>query len=75
MARGTLGAGVSSEQLVIRKTSGFRDAVLWNLGAEKAPTMADLGDGEWRKYVCVEAGAIGEPVRTGRAAAPRAEQP
>ena len=24
--------------------------------------MADLGPGEWRHYVCLEAGAIGTPV-------------
>lgn len=28
--------------------------VLWNIGAEKAGGMKDLGDGEWIKYVCVE---------------------
>ena len=50
------------EQLVVTKTAGFRDAVLWNLGEAKAPSMSDLGSGEWRHYVCVEAGAIGSPV-------------
>ena len=24
--------------------------------------MADLGQGEWRRYVCLEAGAVGQPV-------------
>lgn len=47
--------------LVVRKR-GLRDAVLWNLGEAKAPTMADLGAGEWRHYVCLEAAAIAEPV-------------
>ena len=55
-------AGAPKEQLVIDKTPGFRDAVLWNLGEAKAPTMSDLGTGEWRNYVCIEAGAIGTPV-------------
>ena len=50
------------EQIVVTKSAGFRDAVLWNLGEAKAPSMSDLGEGEWRKYVCVEAGAIGTPV-------------
>ena len=36
--------------------------VLWNLGEVKAPTMKDLGEGEWRNYVCLEAGAIGTPI-------------
>ena len=49
-------------ELALTKTAGFRDVVLWNLGEAKAPSMSDLGEGEWRKYVCVEAGAIGTPV-------------
>ena len=28
----------------------------------KAPGMADLGEGEWRRYVCLEAAAIGDKV-------------
>ena len=46
----------------IAKSGGFRDVVVWNLGEQKAPEMADLGEGEWRHYVCIEAGAIGEKV-------------
>tara|TARA_B110001452_G_scaffold148979_1_gene124004 strand:+ start:2675 stop:3571 length:897 start_codon:yes stop_codon:yes gene_type:complete len=42
---------------------GFRDVVLWNLGADKASSMSDLGPGEWRRYVCLETGAVGSPVR------------
>ena len=45
----------------MRKT-GFRDVVVWNLGEAKAPSMADLGAGEWRHYLCLEAGSIGQPV-------------
>ena len=41
----------------------LRDAVLWNIGGEKAAAMADLGAGEWEHYVCLEAGAVGSPVR------------
>jgi glucose-6-phosphate 1-epimerase len=52
----------AAEQLAIRKSSSFRDVVLWNLGEAKAGGMADLGPGEWRHYVCLEAGAIGTPV-------------
>eukprot|EP00965_Chrysotila_dentata_P217353 6189942-Pleurochrysis_carterae.AAC.3 len=48
-------------RLQLRK-HGFRDAVLWNLGPEKASDMSDLGRGEWKHFVCVEAGAIGSPV-------------
>jgi glucose-6-phosphate 1-epimerase len=49
-------------KLIVSKSPAFRDVVLWNLGEAKAPSMADLGEGEWRRYVCLEAGAIGTPV-------------
>jgi glucose-6-phosphate 1-epimerase len=55
---GTDGKGV----LMLSKTASFPDLVLWNLGEAKAPSMADLGDGEWRNYVCLEAGAVGKKV-------------
>jgi len=42
---------------------GFKDTVLWNIGAEKAPTLKDLGPGEWKHYVCVESGVIEKPVK------------
>ena len=48
--------------LVTLAKRGFRDAVLWNVGEAKGAGMGDLGAGEWRNYVCVEAGAIGTPV-------------
>ena len=41
----------------------FRDVVLWNIGGDKAAGMADLGPGEWERYLCLEAGAVGSPVR------------
>ena len=41
---------------------GFRDAVLWNPGAEKAAALADMEpDGE-RRMLCVEAAAVQRPV-------------
>ena len=40
---------------------GFPDAVTWNIGGEKAPTLKDLAPGEWKKYVCLEAALIGKP--------------
>ncbi len=54
--------------------AGFPDVVLWNLGEAKAPSMADLGAGEWRGYVCLEAGAIGKPVTLGAGEAFEASQ-
>ena len=56
-----LNVGASGRHLKLFKM-GFPDAVAWNLGKDKAPSMKDLGPGEWEKYVCLEAGAIGKPV-------------
>lgn len=49
-------------ELTLRKTAAFPDLVMWNLGKAKAPTMADLGEGEWQHYLCLEAGAVSKPV-------------
>ncbi|XP_076923688.1 putative glucose-6-phosphate 1-epimerase [Bidens hawaiensis] len=46
---------------VIRK-DGLPDAVVWNPGETKAKTIVDLGEGEYKYMVCVEAAAIGKPV-------------
>jgi glucose-6-phosphate 1-epimerase len=35
--------------------SGSSSTVLWNPFETKAKTMADIGEGEWKKFVCVEA--------------------
>ncbi|WP_119154494.1 D-hexose-6-phosphate mutarotase [Caldimonas tepidiphila] len=40
----------------------FPDTVVWNPGAEKAAAIADLPEGGFRHFVCLEAGVIGEPV-------------
>ena len=42
---------------------GFPDVVLWNPGAEKGRALGDLGAGEERRMLCVEAAAVGRPVR------------
>lgn len=41
---------------------GFSDAVVWNPGAAKAATLPDLPDADWQRMLCVEAGAITQPV-------------
>ncbi|KAG8470377.1 hypothetical protein KFE25_008798 [Diacronema lutheri] len=42
---------------------GFKDTVLWNIGADKATSLADLGAGEWQQYVCIESALIDKPVK------------
>lgn len=45
------------------EAEGLPDAVVWNPGPDKAAALADLPDGDWRHFLCVEAGAVAEPVR------------
>lgn len=42
---------------------GFTDTVVWNPGADKAAGLSDLGEGEWRAFVCVEAAVVSAPIR------------
>jgi len=46
----------------VLKTTGFKDLVVWNPAAEKAKTMADLGEESFTHFVCVEAGSVVKPV-------------
>ena len=46
----------------ITKSASLPDSVVWNIGEAKAPNLPDIGEGEWRRYVCVEAAAVGKPV-------------
>jgi glucose-6-phosphate 1-epimerase len=43
--------------------SGFPDAVVWNIGAELNPTMADLEPEGYRRYICIEAAIVEKPIR------------
>ncbi len=47
---------------VIRK-AGFPDAVVWNPAAAKCATMSDQDPIDYRRFVCIEAAAVGAPVR------------
>lgn len=38
------------------KTTGFGDVVVWNPQAEAGSKIADMEDGGWERYVCVEPG-------------------
>jgi len=53
--------GVGGPAMLCAQT-GFRDVVVWNVGAALGAAMVDLGEGQWHSYVCVEAAAVGEPV-------------
>lgn len=43
--------------------SGFPDVVVWNPGAVRAAALSDLEPDGWRRMLCVEAAAVGAPVR------------
>jgi len=47
---------------IVLKRNNLPDCVVWNLWAEKAKAMADMGDDDWLEFVCAEAGAIGSAV-------------
>lgn len=42
--------------------TGFNDAVVWNPGAGRAASLADMEPSGWLRMLCVEAAAIGVPV-------------
>ncbi len=44
------------------ESTGFADAVVWNPGAERAAALADLDAEGYRKFLCVEAAAVGVPI-------------
>jgi glucose-6-phosphate 1-epimerase len=43
--------------------TGFSDVVVWNPGAERSALLSDMEPGGWLRMLCVEAAAIGSPVR------------
>ena len=43
----------------IVKKSGSDASVVWNPWSSKAASMADLEEGEWRRFVCVETANLG----------------
>lgn len=45
---------------VLIAKEGSRDTVVWNPWAEKAKAMSDLGNEEWRQFVCVETANVGD---------------
>lgn len=47
--------------LSIRK-HGFEDVVVWNPWKEKAAQLSDMSPEDFRAFVCVEAGAVAQPI-------------
>ncbi|WP_036517635.1 D-hexose-6-phosphate mutarotase [Nevskia soli] len=45
------------------ESAGFPDAVVWNPGAERGAALSDLDQGGYRNFLCVEAAAVGIPVK------------
>ena len=43
-------------------TQGMPDTVIWNPGAERCASIADLPDDAWRHFVCIEAAVVEHPV-------------
>jgi glucose-6-phosphate 1-epimerase len=52
----------AGRETIVQK-AGFADAVVWNPGAEKCVTMADLEPGDYQRFVCVEAAAVRAPIQ------------
>ena len=44
---------------------GFGDVVAWNPGASLCARIADLAPDDWRRFVCVEAAQVMQPVVLG----------
>jgi len=45
------------------KAIGFKDVVVWNPNADAASKLADMEEGGWEKFVCVEPGYVSEYVK------------
>lgn len=63
--RGVNGAlALRAEGMRERRISqqGFSDVVVWNPGPAKATALGDLPRADWQRMLCIEAGAIAQPV-------------
>ena len=50
------------ERAMIVESEGFRDAVIWNPGHERAAALRDLTPGDEARFVCIEAAAVQTPI-------------
>ena len=53
-----MGAG----RTTVVRSVGFPDAVIWNPGAVKGAALTDLEPDGYRRFVCIEAAVVGQPV-------------
>jgi len=53
---------VDGERRLDIEQDGFGDAIVWNPGEHLAARIGDLAPGEHRRFVCVEAGQVLQPV-------------
>ena len=53
------GGGMAPRRL---SQEGFADAVVWNPGPAKAARLGDMPEGDWLHMLCIEAGAITQPL-------------
>lgn len=49
--------------LEIAQSASFEDTVVWNPGADKSSTMADMAPESFRKMLCVEAAQVERPLQ------------
>ena len=59
-APGPIAIDDGARTLEIVGASGWRSTVVWNPGSEVAARMKDLGADNWRRFVCVECGALAD---------------
>lgn len=49
-------------RVMLVETAGFRDAVVWNPGAEGEEALGDMAPGDARRMLCVEPAVVERPV-------------
>ena len=53
---------VEGERRLAIEQDGFADAIVWNPGQRLGARIGDLAADDWRRFACVEAGQVLQPV-------------